>query len=403
MSVSPAPKRRVRRIAADEAHSWARNLRLGNHHAKSVLRSLTLYVDGDGFCFVGIEQLADDCELSSDTVRRRLAWLEEIGAITRRAQWIDASGVRNGEGRGKRTTDLIRLLIEADEYAIQARARGDTIADDEAETATFSPSSQQGLNQVPETVSPRPALGQPSHCGQGLISEPEPESPLKSPQGDESARSPDRDEEEEEPEGFAEAWSSWPGHEAMRRDLAVAEFGKLSADKQRQARAAIPLFFQMQAKLGRKHPPNFHTWLRHRGFEEFPGAAAEAAAPTSGPRTYDSTSREGRALKALYAFARVPLWEHQGRVTYPLPITSQVLAFAELPRPAEWRWIEDRAQLAAWSTFLGAHLHRPRPSLLTTRGIGDDKRSGFEAPWPWPPRKDGSISADEETQQQGAE
>jgi len=94
-------KRRPRRIAADEAHAWARNLRLGNHHAKSVLRSLTLYVDGDGFCFVGIEQLADDCELSPDTVRRRLVWLEEIGTIARRSQWIDGSGVRNGEGRGQ--------------------------------------------------------------------------------------------------------------------------------------------------------------------------------------------------------------------------------------------------------------------------------------------------------------
>src|SRR5882672_4611620 len=50
-------KRRPRRIAADEAHAWARNLRLNNAQAKLVLSMLTLYVDGDGYCFVGIPQL----------------------------------------------------------------------------------------------------------------------------------------------------------------------------------------------------------------------------------------------------------------------------------------------------------------------------------------------------------
>jgi hypothetical protein len=57
-------KRRARRIAADEAHAWARNLRLNNPHAKLTLSMLSLYVDGDGFCFVSIPTLADDTELS---------------------------------------------------------------------------------------------------------------------------------------------------------------------------------------------------------------------------------------------------------------------------------------------------------------------------------------------------
>jgi hypothetical protein len=48
---------------------------------------LSLYVDGDGYCFVSIPTLADDTELSRTTVRNRLAWLEEIGAI---------AGCRNG-------------------------------------------------------------------------------------------------------------------------------------------------------------------------------------------------------------------------------------------------------------------------------------------------------------------
>src|SRR5262245_4716412 len=109
MTTARADKR-PRRIAADEAHAWARNLRLRNLHAKMVLSMLSLYVDGEGVCFVGIPALSDDCELSPDTVRRRLAWLERIGAISRQEQWIDEYGNRNGVGRGKRTSDKIRLL-----------------------------------------------------------------------------------------------------------------------------------------------------------------------------------------------------------------------------------------------------------------------------------------------------
>ena len=73
-----------------------------------------VYVNVDGACFVSIDALADDTELAADTVRKRLAWLESIGAIARLPQWVDASGRRNGEGRGKRTTDEIRLLLSVD-------------------------------------------------------------------------------------------------------------------------------------------------------------------------------------------------------------------------------------------------------------------------------------------------
>jgi hypothetical protein len=71
------------------------------------------------------------------TIRRRLAGLEEIGVITGTPQWLDAQGQRKGTGPGRRTSDLIRLMVPG--------------------------------------ISPPLALQQSSHCGQGLISEPEPE------------------------------------------------------------------------------------------------------------------------------------------------------------------------------------------------------------------------------------
>lgn len=387
-------KRRARRIAADEAHAWARNLRFyGNHHAKDVLKSLTLYVDGDGFCFVGIDQLAFDCELSADTVRRRLRWLEDIGAIARRSQWIDASGVRNSDERGKRTTDLIRLLIDADQDAIEARARGEAVAETPVKSTPISPSSQQGLNPGEGSVSTAPALGQPSHCSEGLISEPEPEQDSPSPQGGERE---DAALDEDDPD-FRAAWSIWPGHEVMRRDLAFAAWAELSADQRRHCKAAIPQFAEMQRRLGRKHPPNFHLWIRNRGFDEFPNVAA-GESPVASQR-FAISSAEGRAIKALYHFAGALLFEHGGMVRYPLPLTARVTAFASVPDSAAWHWIEDHKQIAAWNGFLSSHVHLSRRPLVHVREIDGQRRSGMFAPWKWPPRKDGTISDD----QQGAD
>jgi hypothetical protein len=112
-----------RRIAFDEAHAWARNLRLGNAYAKSLLMALAGYVNLDGICFVGIDQLAEDTDLSTDNVRKQLAWLEEVGVIARIPQWIDANGRREGESRGKRPLDEIHLLTKSDSDEIKARAR----------------------------------------------------------------------------------------------------------------------------------------------------------------------------------------------------------------------------------------------------------------------------------------
>lgn len=106
-------KPRARRIAADEAHAWARNLRLDNPLAKLVLCMLSLYVNGDGECFVSVNQLAEDCELERKTIMSRLAWLEtDAKVIKRMRQWVDAGGARHSERVGRPTSDKIVLLLD---------------------------------------------------------------------------------------------------------------------------------------------------------------------------------------------------------------------------------------------------------------------------------------------------
>ena len=106
---------RKNRHASDDAHAWARKLRLGNPLAKLLLCMLTIYVNGDGECFASVNQLADDCEFDRKTVMTRLAWLEERGFISRQRQWMDTKGNRNIEGIGRQTSDLITLLMEGEE------------------------------------------------------------------------------------------------------------------------------------------------------------------------------------------------------------------------------------------------------------------------------------------------
>ncbi len=380
-----AEKRRSRRIAADEAHAWARNLRLGNHHGKSVLRSLTLYVDGDGLCFVGIDHLADDCELSPDTVRRRLAWLDDIGAISRRSQWIDSSGVRNGEGRGKRTSDLIRLLMDdGNVELIEARARGEPVDENDAETTAFSPGSQQGLNSAADPVGPAPALRQPSHCGKGLISEPEPELPPSGP--------PDGGSASLSPDGWKEFESDWQ-EPIIRQSIAQAEFALLKPEERMLARQAARGYVAW--RKAQKKPPNVlsaHLFLRERAaWAQFATYAPDARSAI-GAGGYEPDSVEGKAITALYAVARIRPAESNNRLRYTGEITPQMLAFAQAADRASWPWIEDRQQVAAWSNFVGAHVRSARPPLIVTRGLGEAMRSGIYAPWLWPPRVDGSLT-----------
>jgi len=418
--MTPA-KRRPRRIAADEAHAWARNLRLGNLQAKMVLSMLSLYVDGDGVCFVGNPALSEDCELSPDTVRRRLAWLEEIGAISRTAQWLDEYGNRNGDGRGKRTTDKIRLLYDADPELIEARARGDV--ESPAVSTAISPSCQRGLNStddevspscqqgLQDSVSPRLGLGQPSQYSQGLISEPEPESPPLPPSGGREAASLD----EVEPEHFQPAWSSYPGHDVMRRDLALEEFRLLSPDRQKLCRAAIPDYADKIRKLGWK-PRAFHLWVRAKGFDEFPNAKLPEERPSLPTRRLvQGDELAGYTVAVRIAERRDPalvsdrdLGKGVWRTAPVLPDLIAMAAFADVDRE-QWQIVDKGSEpFAAWRDRLKLWLgvepqaeriflepHNPEvhglsplhPNFRVRKSV-----NGFRVPRLWPPRRDGSWS-----------
>ncbi|MGY3527710.1 hypothetical protein [Bradyrhizobium sp. USDA 4452] len=408
-------KRRPRRIAADEAHSWARHLRLRNPGAKDVLKNLTIYVDGEGCCWVGIPSLAEDLEMSPDTIRRRLAWLEMVGAISREPQWIDEYGARNGQQRGRRTTDKIRLLFEADVDAIEARAAGETVdAENHAVSTASDPSKLRGSDPPAGT---RLGLGRPSQSCEGLISEPEPEDSPQAPLG--GGREPDQSEEGEgEPEHFAEAWDAWPAK--LRRDLALSEFAKLAPDDRALCRAAIPHFLKMLRDLRRNHVPNFHLWIRTRGFDEFPNAGKPAEKPAQPTRRFVQ-GEELKGLQVAVAIAErrdLPLVQDQtlgwGYWTgiAPQPDLVAMASYAGADRDG-WLIVEPGTpQFAAWrdrfKLWLGVEPQAERiflePFDPNVHGVSSSHpnfrlrkaKSGFRVPRDYPPRRDGKWSGESE-------
>lgn len=419
MSKTPARERRRRRIASDEAHAWARNLRLNNPYAKSILRALTFYVNESGACNPGISTIAEDVDLSEDTVRKRLKFLEEVGAIVRLPCWRDDQGRVNTEGRGKRTTDEIRLMIDADRDTIEARAAGDDVVADDSGSDEFSPRPQQGLNSGDTEISPRPALGQPSQYSEGLISEPEPEpspqAPLRGGVGDAS------DQDKDEPEHFAEFFDGYPGHRVMDRARALDVFRALTEAERLQARAAAPLYAEDLAALKRR-PKDAYKWLRDRVFEQYPHAKIAPQRQVAQAVWYPQGSREVAALDVALAIAGEQPPDLRNHPDHPdgpgirrsVPIGADLVALADYTREqcADFDLIvvDGSREFAAWRDRLARWLgHTVTPRRIWTEPLDPSvhelspmdprhrvRRSvtGLRVPWRWPPRSDGTWPPD---------
>lgn len=414
-----AAKAKARRIASDEAHSWARNLRVKNPSAKLVLSMLTLYVNGEGCCFVSIQRLADDCEMSEDTVRRRLVYLETIGAIVRFPQWRDDQGRRNGEGRGKRTTDDIRLMLTANEEEIEARANGDAepvspsnLRGLNSADGAVSPSSLRGLNDgaEPTTTAPAPPLGvgQPSHCGEGIDSsnlnpEPEPEIPPSPQKGVE-----EKTVNLELQKSFDRLAAAYP-IPITNVPMTLTVLQALIEDKQDietivAGAAGYAAFLEKERSSGRsRHAKDAHRWLREHGYLGYqspsPTPPAVEPAPTSPTKILvEIATREGKAWLTLHYVAGLvkPLiFSSPDRVSMPNKLPPAALIFADdLPPERDWHVVEKGSpSFAAWRDFLNSILGKGVG--LRSFGISEEIKHGLRVPWPWPPRKDGTLSPDQ--------
>jgi Helix-turn-helix domain len=366
-------RRRKRRIAADEAHAWARNLRLGNAHAKYVLCMITGYVNGDGVCFVSIPHLADDCELAPDTIRRRLAWLEDIGAIARRAQWLDGTGRRNSDGKGARTSDEIVLLIESEVEDIEARAQAVNNAPTPSQEQGGGAGQERGGDSIGTPLAPALRQGAES-------SEPEPEL--------EDSPQPPCGGSVENLLGWEDFERDWQ-EPILRQSLAQQVWRSFSDAEKELARNAARGYVAWRRSQNK--PPNVlgaHLFLKER--DAWPRFAEMASrAGFSGGTIVAADSTDAKAIEVAYllagkadalrSFMRLP----NGNISYRLEITEQLRSLALAPLSGAWVVLDAR-QAVAWNTLIAATV-----PIETRRKLAH----GDRAPWGWPPSKEGKIYA----------
>lgn len=352
---------RRRFYCTEEARSWAKGLSFGNAEAKSVLVALTAYVNDDAVCFPSISQLARDTDLSHDTVRRRLAWLEALGAISRSPRYIDATGRRSAKS-GKRTTDEIQLRVHlaADDVARSVSSPTFTVGSVEATTASdkAGPGHREPTRQT--VVSPAPAIDQPSQYRQGLISEPEPEDSPYTPKSEQGT--------EVRWNSFAIAWEC-----SMNRSLKVQQlFASLPADEQADAILAARGYFVWRSRrqaAGRvKNPLRFlknqKAWPRW-----IAQLSPESRQPLRRFVAFGSTEWQAQCVIARIADRAVPTpitcSEGSGGYFAALPTDLlELAAYAKKPLE-EWCFV---ARGSLWCDVWCRRLNiAPRPICVSTK------------------------------------
>jgi hypothetical protein len=166
-----------------------------------------------------------------------------------------------------------------------------------------------------------------------------------------------------------------------------AAWFRLSLEEGDAAIAGIPAFLEKLKRDGRKHIPASFTYLDQKRWTLLETDKTVGAKPVVS--IFAADTDEARAITAIHAVARVtPFRLQTGEISYLREVTEQLKAMAKAPPRSAWPFIEDRNQIGAWRAFVSECVKRSIPTFVEER----NGSHGIFAPWPWPPRKDGTLS-----------
>ena len=377
------------RIGADQARTWARKLRLHNPYGKAVLLAVANYMNEDGSAWPGQATIAQDTDLSEETVVKRLKWLDGIGAIALFKTWIDENGRRNFDGRGKLTSTEIRFRFDAESDAIEASALSDKptrplvgAALASHEKAALAPAASGNQNERYDNLSTRVATDQPPLAADSALnidSEQEQEEPPNPPTGGVQI-----DYELQEFKSAFVPLYPIPIADYSRFEAVAAT---LTSEERAQALLGVKSYAEFIVAERAKHRDravkDAHRWLGNRmwvGYLAKAEQAQQVAAVAAEIRYIPIDSPEGQAWAALNKIARTVPMGVNLRVgeSYVLKTALDAQAIACAKAPVSGKWIPPTAQQAeSWRQFL-------------VKTIGKPVASPPLVPWPWPPKKDGT-------------
>jgi hypothetical protein len=407
-----------------QATEWARGLPLHSLSAKFTLMMIGSYAGTDGTCFPSLGTLAEDTLQSVATVRRRVRELEDLGILVRFSRWTSPDGkvVLTQVGDDNRPLDcrqssdelrlqlhvpaeVVKAKIEAlgwdkkrhtDQWDEQASEGADGVANcDPTPLQSDTLPGAKPVQPAPSQAADTPGVSPGSHpLNRPLKSLPE-STPL-TPRDAGGENAVDIGLRKIGDERLAIIKPIWPD-DISNAEKASIILGALTdeewADCQTGAKGYADFIKRRRAAGHDRIVKDFHNWARNQQWAGHleSGRRVEAVEQI---RRVPIDSREGKAWAALHRIAHTSPRDWGDEFILHRPLTDQILALANTPPDREWVMITPAMvnQVGAWRAFLGRELGTlARPELLWDRNPGGVR--GFLAPWPWPPKKDGTLSA----------
>lgn len=342
------------------------------------------HIDRAGWCTRSQVRMAAELGCGRATLQRSLDRLYEAGWVEKRRR-----DVWRPEDSTPSSSYAYRVKLDRDDFDLKSLAReaDDDLDESHAEIAEVRengegvPAGGQGC--PPVGTGARPSAGTGAHTYTGTNNDPL-ERPLKTIERDAGARARDRKERFK-----AEFRKRWPTAVVDDRQRTEYAADALSPDEEKAALDGVEPFLDELKRQGRKTVPAGWRYLEEKRWTLLRGSGEGSAEGAAARASIAPGSDAHRALKALYAVARTRPLVSGGSVVYSGAMTPQLLAFAQAPPRDDWLWIEERQQLGAWQAFIARNVFGSRPALLQQRGSS----SGIFAPFAWPPRVDGTVSA----------
>ena len=180
--------------------------------------------------------------------------------------------------------------------------------------------------------------------------------------------------------------SRWPTSATDDRAKTAKAARDLPAGEENAALSGIGTFLEKLKRDGRKHVPAGWKYLEQKPWTLLGADKSAEVKPRA--LILGAASAEAAAVIALYAIAHVTPYRMQsGDVTFVGDLAPQLLALSSAAPRAQWQFIEDRNNIGAWREFVATYVKRAIPTFLEEH----DGKTGIFAPWPWPPKKDGTL------------
>jgi hypothetical protein len=381
-----------------EAVTWATKQRMKSSHEQLVLLVLANAADPDGVAFARWpgrdhwwKYLVDLTRLSKSTLFRDINTLIEVG-LCARSMIVMSDGTRRPtiqldlsanfkfdkeHSAHSHTETEPEHDLEETENHHDINDKQDEFSGDEIHSHTET--GPTGGNEAPTLIptggnDPFPIVGMHKDSSNSCSKESPP-----TPRGGPSVPD-DRFEE------FRKAWL----RPIERLSVAMSAWDRVPTEKRGEVIAAARGYSAWVGKQ-RKEPAivSAQTFLRENsGWGQWLIYTPDASGSSSISTGHPLASLDGKSLVVLHEIAGLDqylrtIMVRSGIVNYLRPVTPQLLALAQSGPKDDWPALT-RQQAAAWEGFLRE---------TVTVQVRNRLKEGSHAPWPWPPRKDGSLSS----------